>query len=110
MHLERVAPVLELVAVRVGVPRQLARLAHGHEPRAQRERDRRREDEPACLDADDLGDRAVERRHQQLGRAPERLGVTEQRRDVLEHHPGLREVVDVADVLPEILGRHGIGS
>ena len=57
VHLERVGAVLELVAVRVRVPRQLARLAHGHEAGTERERDRRREDEPARLDADDLGDR-----------------------------------------------------
>ena len=49
----------------------------------------------------------VERRHQELGRGAERARVAEQRRDVAEHHPGLREVGDVADEGPELVGVHG---
>ena len=109
VHLQHVAAVLQLVAVRVGVPRQLARLAHRHEPGAQGEGDRRREDEPARLDTDHLGDRPVrvgpvERRDEQVGGEPERIRVAEQRRDVAEHDARLGEVGDVADEGQEVAG------
>ena len=108
VHLERVGAVLELVAVRVGVPRQLARLAHRHEAGAERERDRRGEDEAARFDADDLGDRVpIERRASSSVAARNAVGVAEQRRDVAEHDARLREVGDVADEGPERVGVHG---
>ena len=56
MHLEGLLAVLQLVADRPGLPRQLAGLAHRHEADAEGERHRRGEDEPARLHADDLVD------------------------------------------------------
>ena len=50
VHLEPPRPVLQRVVARRAPPRQLARLPDRDEPRPQRQRDRRREDEPAALD------------------------------------------------------------
>jgi hypothetical protein len=42
--------------------------------------------------------------HEPLDGVPERLGVEEQRREVLEDDPGLREVRDVPDVVAKLDG------
>ena len=74
VHLEHVVAVLELVAVGVRVPGQLALFAHGHEagPELCRRIGAARMN-PACLHADHLGDRPLERRHHQLGGGAERV-------------------------------------
>jgi hypothetical protein len=82
--------------------RQLARLAHRHEARVEEVRDRRRGDEAPGLDAQDPVDVAVpEGIGEAVDRGAEGRGVGEERRDVLEDDPGLREVGDVADQLGE---------
>ena len=53
VHFQPVRAVLQRVFYALGRGRQLARLAHRHEARAQRIGDGRREDEPARLDAHD---------------------------------------------------------
>ena len=61
MHFEGVVAVLEVVAVRMRVPRELAGLADRDEPGVERQGDRRGEDEPARFDADHLGHAVRER-------------------------------------------------
>jgi len=102
VDLQRLGAVLELVALRHGLVRQLAGLAQRHEPGAEVVGDRGGDDEAAGLDADDLVDRAApEADHDGVDRAGEGDGVGQQRGDVLEHHPLLGEVGDVADGLAQ---------
>jgi hypothetical protein len=110
VDLELVGAVLELVLLAGDRPRQLARLAHRHEPGPQPIRDRSGEDEATGLDADHPVDRdVVEARHQVVDRPTERRLVAEQGRDVAERHPGLRIVRDRSDVVtnPRRIGCHG---
>ena len=102
VHLEGLLAVLQLVADRAGLPGQLAGLAHGHEADPERERHGCREDEPAGLHADDLVDHdrpvlVTTGVGERLDDSGEGRVVVEQRGDVLEGHPRLREVGDVAD-------------
>ena len=86
MHLERVLAVLEEVARADRLRRQLAGPAGRHEAAAGGGRDRRAEDEPARLGADDRG-RAPSACTQSASSAIvcfSAVGVGEQRRDVLE--------------------------
>ena len=95
--------VLERVLDADRPPRQLPRLARGDEPCAELVSERPAEDEPPRLRAEDELRRA---RSCPLGelvdRRPERGRVGEQRHDVLEEDPRLREVRDVPDVRLQI--------
>ena len=97
VHLHHRLAVLQLVRGGDGVPRQLAGLADRDDAGVRDDRDRRREQEAARLDpGDDVepGPRVLLRdRARDLG---EQRTVGEQRGEVLEHDPRLREVRDVA--------------
>src|SRR5690606_30203183 len=101
VRLERVGPVLERVVDAARLERELARLAHRREAGPEVERDGRREDEATRLDADDEVDVV---RGEVVGQLPhdggEEVRVGEDRREVLELDPGLREVRDVAYAAP----------
>ena len=98
MHLERVLAVLEHVARADGLRRQLARPARRDEPDAGFDGDRRAEAEAACFGAEhEVGVPALDPRRELADRLPQRLGVGEQRRDVLEADAGSREVLNLAD-------------
>ena len=106
MHLEGLAAVLEVVAHRTRLPRQLAGLADRHEPDAEGQRHRRGQDEAARLHADDLVDDdlavgVAARPRQRIHDQREGHVVVEQRGDVLERHPRLGEVGDVAHPRPD---------
>ena len=102
VHLQLVGAVLEAVLLAHDRPRQLARLAHGHEPGPDLERDGRGEDEPARLHPEHPIDGTCPEAVDELGDRPvEGLRVAEQRRDVAEGDPGLRVVGDVADQPPD---------
>ena len=100
VDLELVGAVLELVLLAGHGPRQLARLAHGHEPSAAAGTPPARQDEAPRLDADHAidGD-AGEAVHEVVDRQPERRGVAEQRCDVAEGDARLGVVGDVSDVV-----------
>jgi hypothetical protein len=98
MQLERVGAVLEQVLGAHRLVRQLARLAGEHEPGPELARERRPDQEPARLGADDHVDaeRPCVLGQRGDGRVePSRVG--EDRRDVLEADARLREVGDLAD-------------
>jgi hypothetical protein len=82
---------------------QLARFARGHESNSQLARQRTGEDEPARLGSDDQVDTEWAGVGSQLpDHVVERRRIEQQRRDVPEDDPWLREVGDVADVVPQV--------
>ena len=98
VHLEPALPVLERVLRADRLMRELARLAREHEARAELERDRRAEQEAARLG----GNHAVDAKRarvvgEQAHGLPQRVGVGEQRRDVLEPDPWPRKVRNLPD-------------
>ena len=109
-----VGAVLEGVLLAGDRPGQLARLADRHEAGTEPVGDRGGEDEAAGLDAEHVH-RSRRRGSRRPGRRPpprRPSGVAEQRRDVLEGHPGLGPVRDVADEGLEsgLIDRHGSGA
>src|SRR5688500_5113526 len=102
VELERVDSVLEIVRLAHRAVRQLAGLAGGHETESQAVGDRAREEKPAGVDAQHLAGIAlgdpVGQRADGVAKEPR---VEEQRGDVLEGDPRLREIGDVADRPPE---------
>jgi hypothetical protein len=96
VDLEGVDPVFECVLGADDLVRQLAALARGHEAHAEVARQRAAEDEAARLGGDHEVDVELARvlAEPRDGRV-ERCGVQQERRDVLEDDPRLREVVDV---------------
>jgi hypothetical protein len=109
VELERVGAVLEDVLGAHGLARQLARLAGEHEPGAELARERRPEQEPARLGADDDVDVGRRQSAQPRDRRVETGGVGEHGRDVLEADPRLREVRDLADEGAQVDG-HRAGT
>ena len=103
MHLQRVEPVLELVLGADHLVWQLARLASGDETRLELERERRAEDEAACLGRDhDVGRERAGNLRQRPDCSFERGRVEQHRSDVLEGDPGAGEIRDVANILREV--------
>ena len=102
MQLERIHAVLELVLDREDVAGELPGLAREDEAGVRGHGHRRPQNEAARLGRHHIVDLA---RAGVLGelvdREAERLGVEEERRDVLEDDPRLREVRDVLDVVLE---------
>ena len=85
--------VLERVGHLDGLPRELARLARGHEAAAEPVRERAAEDEAASLRAeDDVGTKRSRERLEAIDRLPEVHGIGDEWHHVLEHDPRLREV------------------
>src|SRR5207247_105242 len=107
MDLEGVRAVLEGVLDRNGLRRQLAELADRHQAGLELDGHRRAEDEPTGFHPNDDVDllRAVWLEHQ-IDTLPERGGVLQEGRDVVEEDAGLRKVRDLADPGTELLGRH----
>ena len=103
MHVQLVEAIFEPVLCADRLLGQLARLARGNESDSQLARQRAREDEPARLGGDD---QVYSERPgvggQLLNDVVERRRIEQQRRDVPEDDPGLREVGDVADVVPQV--------
>jgi hypothetical protein len=96
VHLEVVGPVLEGVLLRTGLAGQLAHLAERDEARPQRPGHGRGQHEATGLDPGHQVDRLLrERSGEGVDRCREGLAGAEQRGDVLEGHPRLREVRDV---------------
>src|SRR6185503_854453 len=106
VNLERIGAVLEGIGRGDALRRQLARLAHGREPRADAIGDGGAEDEPAALDADDEIDPLVpEREREAVDGGAEAGRVLHQRGDVVEEDAGLGEIGDVANLAFQII--HG---
>ena len=107
MHLEGVEAVLQGVLGPDGEDGQLPRACGGHESTSEPVCDRRPEDEPARLGADDDVDLP---RLGPLGHLVDRLvqglGVRQEGHDVLEDDPGTGEVRDVADLRAEVDAGH----
>ena len=97
VHLERVDPVFQLVFLPHGLVWELARLAQRDESGPDAVCHRSGQGEPTSLDAGHLGHalglEGLCERSDQIG---ERFGVSEDWCDVLEHHPRLGKVGDVA--------------
>ena len=109
VDLERIRAVLEIVGLAHRPGRQLARLANRREPGVNPIGDRRPEDEPAALDADDeIDPLADERRGEAVDRRAEADRVLQQRRDVVEEDAGLGKIGDAADLALEML--HGLSN
>ena len=110
VDLEGVGAVLEGVLDGQRLGRELAELADRDEARAELDRHRRAEDEAARLHADDDVDllAPVGLEHE-VDRLAVRGRILQQRRDVVEQDPRLREVRDLADLLAKRLGGHRFG-
>jgi hypothetical protein len=103
MNVQLIEAILEPVLCADRLLGQLARLARGHESDPQLARQCTREYEPARLGSDDQV--YTERTGvggQLLNDMVERRRIEQQRSDVPEDDPGLREVGDVADVVPQV--------
>ena len=97
---ERVGAVFEIVGFLDRFRGQLSGLADWNEAGAEPLCDRAAKNEAAALDADYRIDSLVHVRHgQHVDRHGEALTIAQQRRDVVEEDPHLREVGDVPDVL-----------
>jgi hypothetical protein len=110
VDLELPGAVLEDVLLPGDRPRQLPGLADGDERGAPPVGDRGRQDETTGLDADDAVDLDPgEPVRDGVHGEAERIGITEQGRDVAKRDAGPRVVRDVPDVLcePARVGRHG---
>src|SRR5436190_12252204 len=104
MELQGVLAVFERVRGAHGLPGQLPGPSRGHEPAPELVGEHRAEDEPARLGAEDHVRLArLDPVGEQVDRLRERPLVAEQRHDVLEDDPGLREVRDVANLALEVL-------
>ena len=110
MDLERVGAVFELVARRVALVRQLARLADERQTESERIRHRGADDEAARLDAEDHVDTSAIAARDPIDDLLECRPRREQRRDVLEDDAGLRKVADVADVRLQLVEGHVASS
>src|SRR5918996_1643695 len=98
VDLEGLGAVLELVGLGLGLPRELPGLPDRHEPGPEVIRHRRGQDEAAGLDPHDLVDGPpAEVDHDHVDHRGERHLVGQQRGDVLERDPLMREVGDLAD-------------
>src|SRR5918996_1517553 len=98
VDLEGLGAVLELVGLGLGLPRELPGLPDRHEPGPEVVRHGRGQDEAAGLDPHDLVDGPpAEVDHDHVDHRGERHLVGQEGRDVLERHPFLGEVGDVAD-------------
>src|SRR3989338_7744579 len=98
-----VPPVLELVLALDGLARELAELAHRHEPRVELMRERTAEDEAARLYPDHHVDSlALVSLRQEVDDTAEGRAVLQQRRDVLEQDPLRREILDVSYFRPQL--------
>ena len=108
MDLERIGAVFELIAHRDRLARKFSGLARGDEAGAELERDGDAHHEAAGLRADDLRDaRVLERLGDGLDGAAHRLGIGEQRRDVLEYDARLGIIRNVDDTRCEVEVSHG---
>src|SRR5437773_12327824 len=100
---ERVASVLELVLDLDGLAWELAELPHGDEACAELVGERPAEDEPTRLDGDhDVHALLLITARQQVDHVAERRTILQEGGDVLEENPLGREVLDVADLRPEV--------
>jgi hypothetical protein len=105
VDLERVRPVLQGVLDRKDLGGELAKLAHGHESGLELVGHRGAEDEAARFHAHDDVDLLVgERRRHEVDGLLVGHWFLEQRRDVVEQDARLREVGDLADELPQVVG------
>ena len=90
VDLEPVVAVLELILLGDRGVGELARLADRHEPGPHLHGQRGAEDEaPGLGRRDDVDASPLEVLLELLDRRAKRLGIAKQRRDVLEHEPGL---------------------
>src|SRR2546426_7696742 len=100
VHRQRVGTVLQIILDLEDVGRQLAWSPDRHEAGVELMRQRRGQDKPARLDADDLGHVAVPvQRSEVSDDAAERYAVLEQRRDVIEQDPGFGEIRNLTNEL-----------
>ena len=107
MNLKNILPVFKVVLNRDRVGRKLAELAHGDEPDAKVARDWCAEDESARLNADDhVGLPELDRRAHRVDGGGVRLRVAQERGDITEDNPWLREVRDRADSCGELFWSH----
>ena len=103
VNLELVGPVLEGVALGVDGAGELAGLAGGDESAAEAVCDGRTDEEATSLRAHDLGDApSLEVTGDVVDDGAQRLGVVEERRDVLEDDARLGVVGDVDDAAREV--------
>src|SRR2546423_5349643 len=104
MELQGVFAVFERVGRAHGLPGQLPRPSCGHEPAPELVGKRRAENEPTRLRTEDhVWLARLDPAGEQVDGLSEGRLVAEQRHDVLEDDPGLREVRDVADLRNEVL-------
>ena len=106
VELERVEAVLERIFGTDGAPGQLSRLARGDEAAVEPVGERGAQDKTPRFGAEDeIRVPRLRELGQLLHRLVQRVGVGEERHDVLEDDPALREVRDVSDLRREVV-RH----
>src|SRR5436190_21148390 len=105
VDVELVGPVFELIRMAEHSPRQLARLADRDEARVEADRDGRAGDEtPSLYSGDERRALALPVDRHQVDDLAKRLAVREQRRDVPEGDPRLREIGHVPHHPLELVG------
>src|SRR5438445_554532 len=104
VDLERVGAIFKRIRLPHGRERQLAGLSDRSEARADSIRDRRAENEPAALDADDDVDPLILKWERKAvdGRA-ESCRLLQQRRDVVEQDSSLRKIWYVTNLCFEMV-------
>ena len=107
MHLQLIGAVLQLIAFRSHLTRQLARLARRHESCSKAVCDRSPDEEPSRFSADYFrNSRVLEMVSNRIYCGMKPFGLFQQRRDVLEHHSLFRIVGDVGYMALKIVGSH----
>ena len=103
VDLQAVRPILEIVGGLDGVPRQLARLARRHEAAVEPIGERTAEDEASRLGAEnDVWPKRTRELLEPVDRLAEIGRVGDERHQILEDDPGLREIRDVADAVAQV--------
>jgi hypothetical protein len=93
-----VRAVFEIVILFVNLERQLAFFANGHKTGFEAQRGGGGKDEAAGINADDgIHGAGFVIADEEINAAGEKLGIGQDRRDVLELNAGLRKIRDVAD-------------
>ena len=107
VELEGVLAVLERIGGAHGRRGQLPGSPGRHEPAPGRDRDRRAQDEPACLSAEhEIGSLPPHPRRELGNRLLQSRGVGEERRDVLEADAGRRKIRYLADLRSQVDRAH----
>ena len=98
MDFDRVRAVFEVIRLRDGAVWEFAPFPNRNEATTEGMRDAAPEDKASGLDSEHLGDAFThERLYEEVDRKSMKLRVREDRRDILEEDPRLREVRNVSD-------------